>query len=60
MITLAYKRREIISDQSLWHDMPVGSIEKLFLHVIVQAGMWWMWWVLIVKDKLGRFALSCL
>ena len=46
-----------MSDQTLWHKMPVGSIEELFLHVIVQTWMWWMWWMRIVEDQLGRFAL---
>ncbi len=45
------------SDQSLWHQVPVGPIEELLLHVIVQAGPWWAWWVLIVEDELGRFVL---
>ena len=49
----------MISDQSLRHEMPVGTIEELFLHMIVQARMWWMRWVLVVEDKLGRSALSC-
>ena len=52
------EENEIISDQSLRHEMPVRPIKELFLHVIVQARMWWMWWVLIVEDELGRFALS--
>ncbi len=49
-----------MSYKTLWHEMPVGSIEELLLHVVVQAGPWWMWRVLIVEDELGRSALSCL
>jgi hypothetical protein len=49
---------EITSNQSLRYEMPVCPIEELFLHMIVQAGMRWMWRVLIVEDELGRFVLS--
>jgi hypothetical protein len=56
----AHKRRKRPLDQPLGHDVPVRPVEELLLHVVVPAGMWWMWWVLIVEDELGRPALSCL
>ncbi len=28
------------SNQPLRHNMPVGAVEKLLLHVVVQAGPW--------------------
>ena len=52
------EENEIISDQSLRHKVPVRPIEELFLHMIVQARMRWMWRVLVVEDELGRFVLS--
>ena len=56
----AYKRRKRPLDQSLGHDVPVRTVEELLLHVVVQAGTWWMRRVLIVEDELGGPALPCL
>ena len=48
------------SDQSLWHNMPVGPVEELLLHMVIQTGPWRLWWMLIVEDELGGSVLSCL
>src|SRR6266487_1218227 len=53
-----YKRRKRSLDQSLGNDVPVCPVEELFLHVVVQARPWWMWWMLIVEDELGCSTLS--
>src|SRR5947208_16853076 len=46
-----------VSHQPLRHNMPVGPVEELLLHMVVQAGPWRMWRVFLGEDELGRFVL---
>src|SRR6266581_7834398 len=50
-------RRRTRSNQPLRHNMPVGAVEKLLLHVVVQAGPWRARRVLVVEDQLGRLVV---
>src|SRR5690242_13397089 len=46
--------------QALGHDVPVGAVEEVLLHVVEAARPWRMGWVLIVEDELRRLAAACL
>lgn len=44
--------------QPLWDDVPVGTVEELFLHMVVQAWARRIWWVLVIKDQLRCLVVS--
>ena len=44
----------IALDQPLRHEMPVGVVEELLLHMVVPAGSWWLRRVFVVEDQLRR------
>src|SRR6185312_17098416 len=37
--------------------MPIGAVEELLLHVVIQAGPWRTGWMLVVEDQLGRLVV---
>src|SRR5262245_8570361 len=39
-------------DMALRDNVPVSAVEELLLHVVVQAGARWAWWMLVVEDEL--------
>ena len=56
-IALPPDRSKTLSNQPLRHDMPVGAVEKLLLHVVVQAGPRRARWMLVVEDQLRRLVV---
>src|SRR5579885_775607 len=47
------------SDQPLWYDVPVCSIEEVFLHVVILAGPGGMRWMFVVEHQLRGPVPDC-